>query len=297
MTDKIFYNESSSQSLGWSPDWLGASDFDDDLIKRIVAFQKKHGLKADGLLGPGTYRRLWTEREAEIETYVPSEINSNSENYLIYNNNYVPIEWDRVVLPFNRGGLKHTNGYKKMIEKRNISMFVTHWDVCLNAKSCFKVLNNTKRKASVHFAIDNDGTIYQFLDMNHIAWHASKRAVNEKSVGVEISNAYYPKYQSWYKRNGFGERPLITDATVHGKPMEEFMGFYPVQVDALKALYKSMHQACGIPYETPDGDSTVRSVTSGKYKGFVHHYNVVKNKIDCAGLDIKKIMEDLKNGK
>ncbi len=61
--DKIFYNESSSESLGWSPDWLGASDFDDDLIKRIVAFQKKHGLKADGLLGPGTYRRLWTERE------------------------------------------------------------------------------------------------------------------------------------------------------------------------------------------------------------------------------------------
>ena len=53
--DKIFYNESSSESLGWSPDWLGASDFDDDLIKRIVAFQKKHGLKADGLLGPGTY--------------------------------------------------------------------------------------------------------------------------------------------------------------------------------------------------------------------------------------------------
>ena len=297
MTDKIFYNESSSQSLGWSPDWLGASDFDDDLIKRIVAFQKKHGLKADGLLGPGTYRRLWTEREAEIETYVPSEINSNSENYLIYNNNYVPIEWDRVVLPFNRGGLKHTNGYKKMIEKRNISMFVTHWDVCLNAKSCFKVLNNTKRKASVHFAIDNDGTIYQFMDMNDIAWHAGGKTWNDRSLGVEISNAYYPKYQSWYKRNGFGERPLITDATVHGKPMEEFMGFYPVQVDALKALYKSMHQACGIPYETPDGDSTVRSVTSGKYKGFVHHYNVVKNKIDCAGLDIKKIMEDLKNGK
>ena len=125
--DKKFYNESSSESLGWSPDWLGASDFDDDLIKRIVAFQKKHGLKADGLLGPGTYRRLWTEREAEIETYTPIQINSNGENYLIYNNNYIPIMWDRVVLPFNRGGLKHTNGYKKMIEKRNISMFVTHW--------------------------------------------------------------------------------------------------------------------------------------------------------------------------
>jgi hypothetical protein len=45
--------------------------------------------------------------------------------------------------------------------------------------------------------------------MNHIAWHAGSRTVNRKSVGVEISNAYYPKYQSWYKKNGFGERPSI----------------------------------------------------------------------------------------
>ena len=297
MDDKIFYNEASSTKLGWEPDWLGATSFDEDLIKRIMAFQKKHGVKADGLLGPSTYRRLWTEREAELEEYHPVEINTSTENYLIYNNNYVPIEWDRVVLPFNHGGFKHTNGYKKMIEKRKISMFVTHWDVCLNSKSCFNVLNKSTRSASIHFAIDNDGTIYQFLDMNHIAWHASKRAVNEKSVGVEISNAYYPKYQSWYKRNGFGERELISDAKVHGKTLEPFMAFYPIQKEALTALYRAIHEACDVPYETPDGDTTVRSVSSGRYKGFVHHYNVVKNKIDCAGLDIKEIMEDLKNGK
>jgi len=292
--DKIFYNEASSTKLGWEPHWLGATEFNEDLLKRIAAFQKKHGLKADGLLGPSTYRRLWTEREAELEEYKPVEINSNPQNFLIYNNNYVPIDWDRVVLPFNHGGLKHTNGYKKMIEKRKISMFVTHWDVCLNSKSCFRVLNKSNRSASVHFAIDNDGTIYQFLDMNHIAWHASRRAVNEKSVGVEISNAYYPKYQSWYKRNGFGERPLVTDAMVHGKKLEPFLDFCPVQKQALKALYKAIHEACDIPYQTPDGDTTNRSVTSGRYKGFVHHYNVVKGKIDCAGLDIKEILNELK---
>ena len=85
--DKIFYNEASSTKLGWEPDWLGATAFDEDLIKRIMAFQKKHNVKADGLLGPSTYRRLWTEREAELEEYRPVEINSSSENYLIYNNN------------------------------------------------------------------------------------------------------------------------------------------------------------------------------------------------------------------
>jgi len=114
---------------------------------------------------------------------------------------------------------------------------------------------------------------------------------------VEISNAYYPKYQNWYKKNGFGERPMITDATVHGKKMEPFMDFYPVQKEALKALMEAVHNALDIPLETPEGDTVVKEVASGKYKGFVHHFNVVKNKIDCAGLDLNKILEDIKNGK
>ena len=30
ISDKIFYNESSSKSLGWDPSWLGLKDFDDN---------------------------------------------------------------------------------------------------------------------------------------------------------------------------------------------------------------------------------------------------------------------------
>jgi hypothetical protein len=296
MEDKHFYNSASSEKLGWKPEWLGATGFDDELIKKIVDYQISHGLKADGLLGPSTYRRLRTEREAELEQYYPVKVQSSKENYLIYNSDYIPIEWDKVVLPFNSGGLLHRKGYKRVVnKKRDVSMFVTHWDVCLNSTSCFKVLEN--RGVSVHFAIDNDGTIYQFLDINHIAWHASRRVVNEKSVGVEISNAYYPKYQPWYKRNGFGERPTINNARVHGKPLSPFLDFYPVQKRALKALYKAIHEGCGVPYKTPDVDTVDRKVARGTYKGFVHHYNVVRGKIDCAGLDIHTILEDLKNGK
>ena len=58
-----------------------------------------------------------------------------------------------------------------------------------HSTQCQKVLD--KRGISVHFLIDNDGTIYQTLDLQHAAFHAGK--VNRKSVGVEISNAYYPK--------------------------------------------------------------------------------------------------------
>ena len=36
--------------------------------------------------------------------------------------------------------------------KRKIDLGITHWDVCLNSKSCQSVLN--RRGASVHFLID-----------------------------------------------------------------------------------------------------------------------------------------------
>ena len=103
----------------------------------------------------------------------------------------------------------------------------------------------------MHFAIDNDGTIYQFMDMNDVAYHAGGKMWNAKSVGVEIATAYYPKYQSWYTKNGLEERPIVDDAVVHGKKLDSFTGFYPVQIEALKALMKAVHKATGIPLKAP----------------------------------------------
>ena len=181
--------------------------------------------------------------------------------------------------------------------RRNVRYFINHWDVCLNSKSCQTVLD--KRGISVHFLIDNDGTIYQTLDMQHSAWHAGSERANRASVGVEITNAYYPKYQKWYVENGFDERPMVENAWVHHNKLEPFMGFYPEQIRALKALWKAIHGATEIPYETPVNQfgnvSTQyeQSVTYGKFTGFVSHYHVSKKKIDCAGLDIKTLLEEV----
>ncbi len=38
-------------------------------------------------------------------------------------------------------------------------------------------------RVSAHFVIDRDGTVYQLLDLNDTAWHASM--VNSRSVGIE----------------------------------------------------------------------------------------------------------------
>ena len=297
--DKDFYNESSSAKLGWEPEWFGCDEFDDDLAEAIAKYQKENRLTADGLCGPGTFRVIFNERMADLEEYRPTDAKPG-ERFIISNGDYFPIDWPKVKLFFEGDGLKLTKGLRKHVGERNPSFFVCHWDVCLSSKTCHRVLE--KRGISVHFAIDNDGTIYQFMDMNDIAWHAGGKTWNNKSIGVEIANAYYEKYQPWYKKNVGEERPVVRNATVHGKKMKPFTDFYPVQIEALKALMKAVHNATGIPYKAPLDRSGKTNTTvskkcaDGKFEGFISHYHLTKRKIDCANLDLKAIMEELKNG-
>ena len=60
-----------------------------------------------------------------------------------------------------------------------------HLDGCLSASQCFNVLHN-QRGLSVHFMVDNDGTIYQTLDLMHCAFHAA--GVNEVAIGIELQH-------------------------------------------------------------------------------------------------------------
>ena len=58
------YNKRSSNKLGWTPKWFGASAFGEELQVAIKGFQGGYpDLKVDGLCGPVTYRRVKLERE------------------------------------------------------------------------------------------------------------------------------------------------------------------------------------------------------------------------------------------
>lgn len=294
--DKQAYNENSSHKYGWEPEWLGCSYFDEDLEAAIEQFQADHDLEPDGLLGPTTFRRLWTERNAD-KSWAWGDDPPHKVDFIICNNNKIRLDWDKVVLWDMPQGLSQNKGTYKDCggqADRDVSMFVNHWDVCLSSAACNKVLN--KRGISVHFSIDNDGTIYQHMDTQHVGWHAGSRRINELSIGVEISNAYYPKYQKHYKKRGFGERPMMEDVEVHGKTLRPFLGFYDVQLDALVALWRAINVYYGVPLNTPtqpNGDAVstvVPECASGAYEGYVSHYHLKRKKIDCAGLDIPYLL-------
>ena len=307
--DKAFYNQASAAKLGWDPSWFSEKHNDENLVKAVKLWQKDNGITADGLVGPMTYRRAWTEREAGISNYKPSSSiydltndRCDDQKHIVHNGQFLKIDWPKVVLWDEPNGLKIKSGnyYDYSGEEdRKPTMFVNHWDVCLSSESCVKVLN--RRGISVHFCIDNDGTIYQILDTQHGAWHAGDLRGNKQGVGVEISNAYSTKYQDWYVRHGFGERPIQEHGWVHGQTLDPFLDFYPVQMKALQALWSAIHNGLDIPLEYPKNSEghvetgVHKSCPSGKFKGFCNHYNFTRKKIDCAGLDLPTLLEELKD--
>ncbi len=79
-----------------------------------------------------------------------------------------------------------------------VDQFIIHYDAAGTSRSCFRTLHD-ERGLSIHFMIDLDGTIYQTLDVQERAWHATTS--NDRSVGVEIANiGAYP-----FKRNDAGD--------------------------------------------------------------------------------------------
>ena len=290
---KIRYNKKSAKKHGWEPFWFGATKFDSFLIKSIKEFQREHDLDVDGLCGPATYRRAYTAIENNI-TNTPENLVQDPENYILCNGEKVAIEWDKVKIDPIKAGC-----YKVVASDRTPTMVVTHWDATLSAKSCKNILE--KRKISTHFVIDNDGTIVQLLDTNHIGWHAGIRSVNNASIGVDFSNAVYEKYNKTYEKRGFGLRPIIKDWRVHGRKIKPFLGYYPAQLEAYSALIKTICLHYNIPLECPLDDegklktSVDKEAAKANFKGVVNHYNLTTKKWDTLGLELDSILKDIKD--
>ena len=131
--------------------------------------------------------------EVELVLKEPTKsITKKQVKYIWCDGELHPIEWSKVVTykEVPKWSLPSKN-MKLHVSEREVEQFVIHWDGCLNSKMCHKVLEG--RGLSVHFCIDNDGTIIQLMDTNNIAWHA--RGVNTTSIGVEVSNAVYTSTQ------------------------------------------------------------------------------------------------------
>lgn len=292
MQQKFNYNIKSSKDLGWTPEWFGCDSFGIELLEAIILFQNSLGLEADGLVGPSTYRRIEADLLAREEYKPPRRNRRKGEKSIVYNGERYSINWDKVILWDERGGFKCSpETYYDWSSKpaRKPIQFVNHWDATLSSELCAKII--AKRGLSMHFLIDNDGTIYQLMDIQDPAFQAGSKFWNINSIGVEISNAFYMKYQSWYEKNGFGSRPVMEGYELNGKKIETHLGFYPIQLQALAALWAAIADSTGINLEICETKGYCDACAKGEHNGFINHYNLTTNKMDCASLDMNFVLE------
>jgi N-acetyl-anhydromuramyl-L-alanine amidase AmpD len=205
------------------------------------------------------------------------------------------------------------DGWDLPLLQEVVDQFVIHYDVCGTSQFCFQVLQDD-RGLSVHFMLDLDGTIYQTLDLQEAAWHATK--ANGRSVGIEIAHvgAYPPdrpgRAATWYQREPDGQvrivipepfaersprlkdkilRPLEPEpivGTIQGERLSQY-DFTPQQYESLIKLTATLCRAfpklrCDYPKDA-DGKLVRKALGDEEwkaYQGVLGHYHVQTNKTD-----------------
>jgi N-acetyl-anhydromuramyl-L-alanine amidase AmpD len=169
-----------------------------------------------------------------------------------------------------------------------IRQFVVHHDGCFDSRTCFHVLHN-ERGLSVHFLIDNDGTIFQTLDLVDCAFQAA--GVNEVSIGVELANRGDAlRFPNDYNGGIHGKRDKVT-CTIHG---HQFLcwDYTKAQQESMTAIGKCLARIFpNLPQTFPaggDGEPIWTALTDPReYTGYMGHYHVTQQKWDPGPFDFK----------
>ncbi len=172
-----------------------------------------------------------------------------------------------------------------------IRQLVVHHDGCASAAMCFDVLHN-ERGLSCHFLMDNDGTIYQTMDLALMAYHAAE--LNSGSVGIELSNRGDAKRDPGFYRQS-GSRRAATTVRIHEHIFYAFE-YTANQLAALQALVRGLRLALpNVPLEYPQSEPGKQLWTAlpnpHGFSGYLGHYHATRRKWDPGPLDFKKLLE------
>lgn len=183
--------------------------------------------------------------------------------------------------------------------KKLVTQFFLHHDGLYHADTTFHVLH-VQRGLSCHFLMDDDGTIYQTLDLFEKAWHGGN--CNPMAVGIEIANrAVAGRFPGAYdkasqKKYRVAPRQVYRE-TINGQSILGF-GYNDAQYRALIKLGIGMveifPQIGGASADFPRDSSgaVVRHLIDKptKHTGFICHYNASSHKIDPIAFDHERFL-------
>ena len=178
--------------------------------------------------------------------------------------------------------------------KAVLRQFVLHHDGCATAEMCWNVLHN-ERGLSCHFLIDNDGTIYQTIDLAYMAYHAA--AWNVNSIGVEFCNRGDAKKEPDYYSRHHQQRDTKV-CKINNYTYLAF-DFTPAQYYSFEKLARALTKLLpNMPVEYPQtspGEQAWDTLPDAfGYSGYLGHYHCTAAKWDPGPFDFKAMCRKLR---
>jgi N-acetyl-anhydromuramyl-L-alanine amidase AmpD len=190
----------------------------------------------------------------------------------------------------------------ELLNKTVTQLFLHHTGL-YSAKDTFHVLHN-QRGLSVHFILDDDGTIYQTLDLREKAWHGGTN--NPMSIGMEIcSRAHasrFPYAYDRYHQEKYDVLPrkknidFIHNKNISGYEYNDFQYAALIKLGiALKLTFPLLGENMFFPM-FDDGSPSKTVISRPKtHRGMICHYNTNINKNDPICLDHYRLTEGINN--
>jgi hypothetical protein len=235
----------------------------------------------DGKLGAGTWAALLAHFDPVKDT----------AEYWVQRGRRTPVNASFV--PFvnfdQPGGLDlHRIGHFSSRRAAPPHLIVVHWGG-LNPKHCYDVFCDPARKVSSHAGIGVDVSgaprVYQYLDLQHVAWHAGW--ANSVSVGVDICQQPDVKWLDHYTRAGYSVEE-IKNPTNRGP--SRVLSLDPRVAHATREAVKTLCAVLNIPLQVPRAANgqhihdvlDKEMLFSGAFRGVVGHHHISPQKWDCA---------------
>jgi hypothetical protein len=182
--------------------------------------------------------------------------------------------------------------------KAVIKQFVVHHDGCNTSDMCFNVLQN-ERGLSVHFMIDNDGIVYQTIDLAWMAYHAADW--NISSIGVELCNRGDVKLDMHYYDSGkYGPKRNAKPVKINGHTILAWE-YTQAQWDSFVKLARDLTRLLpNLPAEFPQSSpgqqswDTMPRGASFAFSGYIGHYHLTEQKWDPGPFDFKEFCRQLR---
>ena len=166
--------------------------------------------------------------------------------------------------------------FRALPKRDETKHIVCHWTGAENPPDV-AARNMAASKLSVHFMIDQEGTIYQLCDTDRRCDHA--KGANDSTIGIEMINR-----GSGLTLPDKGHARTLLRERVHGTSVT-YYGFTSAQIRASLALIEALCRAYALPMRVPllGGEvypSELGPYLGSPYFGVIGHLHVNKSKVD-----------------